>query len=316
MTYKMKLIRGFWQYVIDEHPSLMQHLDRKAASDSRPPVFKKLYERMNILFDPAISSRMQGKLTAMIPESGRHRWFRSMSSSQALTRSIFGNVVMLGEVDVLKSITDEEGSPLLGSWNGRSGDVELEYSVNWLGEPRSTSIDAFFSGKYGVAVECKLTESEFGSCSRPGLDPSIEEYCDGSYTFQNERKNRCSLSEIGVKYWEYIPRLFKWQDEDHSICPVRSPYQLVRNILAAVVSANGKLEPEKGHALVLYDARNPAFHESGDAFKAFMNTKKGLIDARLLRKCSWQHLLSQLSSNCKLRWLLSEINSKYRIQRL
>ena len=104
-----------------------------------------------------------------------------------------------------------------------------------------------------------------------------------------------------------------WQDENHSICPVRSTYQLVRNILAAMVSANGKLEPEKGHALVLYDARNPAFHEGGDAFKAFMNTRDGLIDTTLLRKCSWQHLISQLSSRDKLQWLLSELKNKYGI---
>jgi hypothetical protein len=54
-----------------------------------------------------------------------------------------------------------------------------------------------------VAVECKLTEPEFGTCSRPGLKQGVDQnydqdFCDGSYTRHWSRKTRCSLSEIGA----------------------------------------------------------------------------------------------------------------------
>ena len=36
----------------------------------------------------------------------------------------------------------------------------MEYRVNYLGEPRPTSVDMMFDGVYRVAVEVKLSEGE------------------------------------------------------------------------------------------------------------------------------------------------------------
>jgi hypothetical protein len=36
-------------------------------------------------------------------------------------------------------------------------------------------------------------------------------------------------------------------------------------VLAASLTDGGDLDPANGHALVIYDARNPAFHPGGPA---------------------------------------------------
>jgi hypothetical protein len=46
-----------------------------------------------------------------------------------------------------------------------------------------------------------------------------------------------------------------------------SKYQLVRNILAVGVK-NGETSPANGHAMLIYDERNPAFQASGSGYSA------------------------------------------------
>ena len=73
------------------------------------------------------------------------------------------------------------------------------------------------------------------------------DFCDGAYTHQRSRKERCSLTEIGVLYWKYIPSLLKWKNDiDLVPCPLNFTYQLVRNLLAACVRPNGMVAPERG----------------------------------------------------------------------
>lgn len=266
MTFRDEMIREFWQYVEDYKPDLRKYLDGAEITTTRPPVFQKMHAQRNLLLDPHLGFFKHRKIKSLIPNTERHRWFRSMSSSQAFAQSFFGNLIQLGEIDSLTELTDEDGLPLLGSWVGWKRDVYLEYSVGWLGEPRPTSLDVFFSGRYNVAVECKLTEDDVGRCSRPELDYDNKYYCQGKYAFQQGRETPCPLTEVGVKYWEYIPSIFKWQNEYHDPCPLRKPYQLVRNVLAAVVRSDSKIKMENGHALLLYDERNPAFKPGGDAF--------------------------------------------------
>src|SRR5262249_38498788 len=148
-------------------------------------------------------------------------------------------------------------------------DVRLEDPITHLGEPTSTSVDVLFRNGRRIAVECKFAEEAFGACSRPSLAPTDGRHCDGTYTIQGGRKARCSLTAIGVKYWTYVPTLFTWSaEDDHRPCPLAIPYQLVRNVLAACVSADGSIDPA-AHALVLYDARNPAFQGGGGALGAY-----------------------------------------------
>jgi hypothetical protein len=193
--------------------------------------------------------------------------------------------------------------------------LELEYEVNYLEEPRPTSVDALFDGQYRVAVECKLSESEVGSCSRPRLGPSDSnfesDHCDGTYTHQQGRRDRCALTERGIAYWRYIPKLLTWPaDADMQPCPLRATYQLVRNILAACVRPNGDLDPA-GHAVLLYDARNPGFAKGGKGYLAWQAVRSALKNPVLLRCCTWQELVACLRRDVELNWLTEALRSKY-----
>ena len=78
---------------------------------------------------------------------------------------------------------DDDGNPLFGAADLTAQNLKLEHNVKQLlGEPTPTSVDVFISGKYQVAIECKLAEREMGSCSRPRLPKKAKDYCDGSYT--------------------------------------------------------------------------------------------------------------------------------------
>jgi hypothetical protein len=125
---------------------------------------------------------------------------------------------------VLVPVTAECGRPAFFA-NHRRWELSLEHEVKTLGEPRPTSIDVLLSAPdRQVAVECKFMEAEFGTCSRPGLQPGDpgcpEQSCNGSYRIQQGRNERCALMVIGVRYWQHLPQLFAWPgDRDHEPCP-------------------------------------------------------------------------------------------------
>jgi len=192
-----------------------------------------------------------------------------------------GNLAAYGHLYCLASLLNDEGRTLFGNAALRSESFTMEHKVTHLGEPRSTSLDGFLCGDYQVAIECKFTEAEVGPCSRPLLSKNASNYatdwCNGSYSHQLGRTERCSLTKNKSKYWQYIPYLFKWKNgDDIKICPLNKTYQPVRNVLAACVRSDGTVCPEKGHVVVLYDERNPAFQSGGDALAAFDDTRKAL----------------------------------------
>jgi hypothetical protein len=225
----------------------------------------------------------------------------------------------------LANLTDDDGQPLLGKAEVSPAKFSMEHKVTHLGEPRPTSLDGFISGSYQVAIECKFTEAEVGVCSRPLLPKSASNYatngCDGSYSIQLGRRERCSLTEIGVAYWKYVPTLFKWKSEfDIHPCPVNKNYQLIRNILAVCVrpngtgGADGTVSPQNGHVVLLYDERNPAFQKGGNGLLAFETTKQALKDDTLLKKCSWQSIISYLKRAGILPWLTETLYLKYGLE--
>jgi len=282
---------------------------------TRPPVFLKEKAALNVLMNPDAAPDEERRLLEAIPDRERHRWFRSMTSSQALAQSILGNLKIYDGLRHLTELTDDGGLPLLGGAEISSDNLILEYSVDQLGEPRPTSVDCFVKGRYQVAIECKLSESEVGACSRPRLrkqDSNYErDFCDGTYSCQRSRVSRCSLTELGVLYWEYVPEVFKWRnDVDHRPCPLHRNYQLVRNVLAACVRADG-LSIGECHALLIYDERNPAFQEGGKGFKAFKEVREALYEPALLRKCSWQRIVRDIVDRDDFQWLTDELALKY-----
>jgi hypothetical protein len=233
-----------------------------------------------------------------------------MKSSQALALSVFGNLKILNQADCLAEVHDEDGfGPAFRHGVIEPDDLELEYDVTSLNEIRATSVDLFVSGPALTCVECKLSEAEVGCCSRPALRKEHADYCSGSYVQQKARYHRCVLAERGMTYWDHIPHVLKWDvSSDHSPCPLAAPYQLVRNVLAASVE-NGQVLAGRGHALLVYDARNPAFRpRPGGTVEAL---REQMHDPSMLRRSSWQSILSVMQDFEALQWLVKELGRKY-----
>jgi len=235
-----------------------------------------------------------------------------MGSSQALAQSIFGNLKASGQLPMLQGLRCENGQLAFGAWNPFAGDAVLEHDIHHLGEPRPTSIDVFLSGEYSVAIECKLMEDGFGACSRTRISPQdstyAQQFCDGNYRVQRNRMKRCSLTEIGVRYWHHIPNVLDWDPESNlSPCPLRNNYQLARNVLAIAPDGNAA----SGHALVIYDARNPAFAGGGEGQRSLGEVTGALKDKRLLRRISWQELVAHLRRAGLTMSLAEKVLAKY-----
>jgi len=319
-AYRKNMVRRFWKYQDQKFFDWKEYFERPFHPDGRPPVFHKKFAACNVIFNPDSPSQARELLLKEIPIKARHRWFQSMSSSQAIAQSILGNLKIYGRLHYLSELSDDAGLPLMGKATPSKDNFQMEYTVqvsfDYLKEPRPTNLDGFVSGDYQVAIECKLLEDKVGPCSRPKIrekDKNYEtDYCNGTYTYQNDRKERCSLTNIGVAYWKYIPDLFKWNSGvNHIPCPLRKNYQLVRNILAVCVRPDGSVFPEKGHVVLIYDERNPAFQKGGAGYTAFENTKEALHEPQLLRKCSWQRVVNHLRNKNDISWLVDQLNFKY-----
>jgi hypothetical protein len=315
-TYKEELISRFWAYQKLFFPQLEYYFERPFAPDGRPPVFLTPQAWHNVITKPDATPEELDRLLKLLPSWRRHKWFRSMTSSQALTQSVLGNLAICSHLSCLSELSDDEGEPLLGKAQVSSENFAMEHKIDYLGERRQTSLDAFFSGTYQVAIECKFTEVGVGSCSRSSLRPSDSNYytdlCNGSFTRQMNREERCSLTEIGALYWKSVPALFEWpNDIDLISCPLHKNYQLVRNILAACIRPDGTVSPESGHVILIYDENNPAFQVGGDGFRAFVETRQALKAAGLLKKCSWQRIVRHLKGKTILPWLTEQLELKY-----
>ncbi len=317
MDYRKELINNYWEYQELAFPNIKEYFKSSKIND-KPPVFYPQTEWLNVIINPDANKDDIKDFLNLIPLKKRHRWFGSFNSSQALALSILGN--LKSKLEYLDEIKDDEfNEGLLQNVQPFSPKFSLEFKVNYLNEPRNTSIDAFVGGEYQIAIECKFTEEDIGNCSRPKLTIKdanyFTDFCNGSYSIQRERTERCSLTEIGILYWKYIPYLFNWKiDIDYSPCPLNSTYQLVRNILAACLKPDSEFPSEdNGHALLLYDERNPFFQAGGKGSIAYSLTKDALKNKRLLRKCSWQKIVSHLRSKKEFDWLTKEIKLKYGI---
>jgi hypothetical protein len=228
---------------------------------------------------------------------------------------VFGIIKILNLLPLMSAIVAEDGREAFGP-NLDESKLELEKVIQTLGEPSGTSIDVWFEGPYRVAVECKLSEFEFGTCSRTRLQPHQASYatqhCDGSYTHQRDRTTRCSLTTRGVRYWSYTAELFGWpSDTDHRPCPLESTYQLMRNVLAVCVDEAGALDLKRGHTLVIYDARNPSMVSGGKGDRQWRAASEASRVPGLLRRLSWQAFISQWPNDPVLEWLKQELAAKY-----
>ena len=138
--YRKDLIARFWEYQREYFADWQKYFERHFQPDGRPPVFLKHTAHHNILMEPGLSPIRQKQLLDEVPANARHRWFRSMTSSQALAQSVFANLKISNCLHYLAELTDESGGPLLGDAQVTPSNLTLEYVVRFLGEPRPTHI--------------------------------------------------------------------------------------------------------------------------------------------------------------------------------
>lgn len=314
-AYVAMLRDGFAAYR-EQRFAGQNHLFEERAAGG-PVVFRREHAAANFMIPPTANPEQRERIIRFVPVSKRHVHFGSMQSSQALAQSVFATIAVLGRLPLLSNVTAEDGRSAFGPSPG-SAKLCLEKTIATLGEPRPTSVDVWLDGPYCVAIECKLSEADFGTCSRPRLRPDeptfAKQFCDGTYTHQRGRGSRCALTEIGVRYWHYIPGLFGWStDIDHRPCPLASTYQLARSALAACVGADGAFDAGRGHALILYDARNPTMERGGEGDSQWQSANAALRAAGVLRRLSWQAFLSQFPPDTVLDWLKGELGAKFGI---
>lgn len=322
VSYTDEIVRTLWNYRNLHFRYRDEIFDSSHVSRTRPPVFKPSHEVENLVIKPCATEQERNRLESLLPKWQRHKWFRSMKSSQALAQSVFGNLYLSDKLQCLDGLKSDDGQPLFAPRHDRGGEryCELEHRVHHLGEDpkRCTSVDVLLGAKYKVAIECKLTEEGIGACSRPQLKPHETSYetqfCNGGYERQRGRTKLCSLSEIGVKYWEFVPCIFKWSAESAvSPCPLNSTYQLVRLLLAVCVQPDGSIRTDSGHVVLLYDERSPTFGQNGKGFKAWNEVKSFLNLPELLQKCTWQQVAASIRQSPGMTWLADDLEQKYGI---
>ncbi len=315
--YLSGLVNGYWEYQKKQFSGEAGCFERPYAPDGRPPVFTAGSAWRNLIVKPGAQKKEVDALFALVPEGEKHKWFRSMSSSQALTQSILGNMKLYGSIPLLSELDDDDqkGLRLFGHLPVTSDQFTLEYKIKGLGELRSTSLDGCVDGEYRIAIECKFSESSYSPCPRPRLkkdDPLYEsEYCSGEYPSKPMRATRCPMQAKGVKYWDYAPYLFKLdKDGYYPACPLNEGHQIIRNLLAAG-TAERSVTARNGHTVIFYDARNPSFQPGGKADKVYHEVKKLLKVPAMLRKSSWQKLIALMKERNALPWLTENLALKY-----
>jgi hypothetical protein len=179
-------------------------------------VFTAAHSDLNVIVPMGDPSRARA-VVAIVGPHERHVHFRSMASSQALAQTVFGNLAVSGDLALLCRAKDDEGRPLIDERVLSTAAFRLEEPVTTLGEPTPTSLDVYFrADSYTVAFECKLTEAEVGKCYGPQRKAGDPLLCDGAYRVrrdaqQPQRTNeRCPLTSVPVKYWNYVPSIFTW----------------------------------------------------------------------------------------------------------
>ena len=110
-------------------------------------------------------------------------------------------------------------------------------------------------------------------------------------------------------------QVFNWSaDRDHEPCPFGATYQLARNALAATITTDGSLKADRGHVLVLYDVRNPAFLGGGRAARQWQLVGDASLHQGLFRQLNWQSLLASLVNAVELAYLVDGFGEKYGLE--
>lgn len=174
-------------------------------------------------------------------------------SSQVLALDVFGTLKNCRSRD---SICDRL-AVLLDVPAGGPWEVHLEYvdPDNTLNEAgHKSQFDVLLQGKQSlIALACKFAETKLEPCSMPGKTTKGHVQCTGSYEMQTNPVNRrdafCALTGKNIRYWEFVPRVFRLSaDEPLRPCPFAGYwYQWMRTLVMAYALAEKRgLKPAVG----------------------------------------------------------------------
>lgn len=234
-------------------------------------------------------------LQHLIPRHLLHRFARSGRSSQMLALAILGSAAQRD-----KSLSSFWHALALDTPTSDAQDslIAFEYELNPsdLGEvPRVTTVDFLAQTQASIAVvECKWSERGFGICScvKDGDGRPVAGYDCAS------RVNGRSV------YWQTAFQAFGLPPYRvrHIPCSLSVAYQIIRSVAAARFLSAGRTPV----FVLLYDEKNPYFHECGEwpGWPKLLRETIRKDSGVLFKAISWQRLLRSLYIPDKVRdWL-------------
>ena len=147
---------------------------------------------------------------------------------------------------------------------------------------------------------------------RPGRNVNDKrDHGDGSDTHPRGRRTSGSLTETRVRHWQSWPERFDGsEDRTMNPCPLDGTDQLARTVLAACVEPDGPVDADGDQALVIDDARHPAFLPGGEAARPEDAATGAFVRRPRLPRCAWQRLVAHLSHDPDVAWLVNGFAAK------
>lgn len=196
----------------------------------------------------------------------------SRRSSQALAVDVFGTIALSPARDaVLDALAAKLGLPAGGPWQ-----VDLEWCdrENTLNESQLTPMDVVLrSPRLLLCVECKFAEPDGGICKQTKPGKRLPAQCNGAYIEQvnphNGLQAHCALAAKGVRYWDWVPRLFNISaDQDYRPCPFAGPWYQWMRLMAITASTAEREGRQPAFAVVYVDAPGlPMAHKDWTSFR-------------------------------------------------
>lgn len=78
-----------------------------------------------------------------------------------------------------------------------------------------------------------------------------------------------------------------------------------------MATPEGDFDPVRGHALLIYGSRNSAFQARGEADRQWEVAVGASLAPGLMRRLSWQRLLTFIADAPNLTWLVDGLRDKY-----
>ncbi len=227
---------------------------------------------------------------------------RRMTSARVLAISVFGTLARREDLALLARLPCDDGAPLLSAAGAGSAALDLQRPLDALAAPRPRSIDLWLAGEgWQLAILPRLLERGLPAC------PELRRgRCAGGY-----RPDACRYAAS----WRDPGALSAWDAaQPVEPCPMAGPFVLARALLASTAPAPGGARAARRGAVLVYDARNPAFAAGSRADRLFAGLQQALPPAAILRRTTWQSLAAAMARSDWYADLVEYLAVKYGIE--